>query len=251
MTSHHQLSTATSRRIGARLDREWSVLRRQRRSIRTVRGWAASEPDLSVGDLFARVSDLDQILEVTRTDPLDRADRVLLQLVARARTEELAGRILLQRLLPPIISHSQRYGALDRNVEGIDHAVGAVWIVIQRYDVVHRVRHVAAALVSDAMWEAFRRQARRRSDAEVAVPLTTFDERRAHDSPADGLVELASALRDAAQAGVPDEHVDLMRDLAAADSAESIARARGVTTRTIRNRRARAIAKIRASLLAA
>ena len=65
------------------------------------------------------------------------------------------------------------------------------------------------------------------------------------------LEELARVVRLAGEAGVPAADLQVVRDLAGAESPRAVAAQKGITVRTVRNRRDRAVAKIRDAVVAA
>jgi DNA-binding CsgD family transcriptional regulator len=71
-----------------------------------------------------------------------------------------------------------------------------------------------------------------------------------HHDQCSGLEELAEVVRDAQRAGVPPAQLDLLRELARADSPAHVASARGVSARTIRKHREHAIAMVRHTVAA-
>ena len=120
--------------------------------------------------------------------------------------------------------------------------------MIATYDPVRRPRHIAAALVSDVIWTAFRQPSRRTSSREVPTPSSVFVRRAAPEADLDPIVALAATVRAAQRAGVEREHLDLVRELARVGSPSEVARRHRVTPRTIRNRRDTARDRIRAAL---
>ncbi len=159
------------------LDVEWAALRTSRRALRTARTWVVSVPQghpLSqvVGDLH----DLEQLLAATqrRAGEPQRDDEMLLALVRLARTDDLAGRVVLQHLLPGLIDQSKRYRSFREPTDPMELAVPMAWIAIRSYDTERRIRHVASSLLSDALFQAFRRPLRRRSATEEVCAPSTF-----------------------------------------------------------------------------
>lgn len=227
----------------AQLDREWARLRRHRRSIRTVRSWAPGvEADLA--PTLRSTTDLVEIVRATQRDAGERGERLLLALVELSATEQLAGRIIVQRLLPGLIAASMPYRDLAGEHDPVQLAVGALWLSIRQYDHERRRRHVAASLISDATYRAFRQPLRRRSTTEDACPPARFDELDARDG-VDPLVELAAALDEARRAGVPADDLRLLRTLVQVGAPSRLAADLEVTPRTIRNRRDRAVRRVR------
>lgn len=230
-----------------RLDQEWARLRRGRHGLALVRTWPDGSPGDPLAPLVASIDDLDTLVAATHGRSA-RADAVLLRLVEVAQHDQLAGRIVIQRLLPPLIASSVRYRDSCEGCDPAELVVPAAWLALRRYDHVRRCRHVAASLVSDAVFAAFRQPMRRRSRTEEPHSPRTFEELLAGDEPP-VLVELAHVLRDATAGGVAPEHVELLRASVAISPSE-LARRRAVTTRTIRNQRRRAVDAVRGVLAA-
>jgi hypothetical protein len=207
-----------------------------------------------VAAVIEHLVDLDQL--VAATQPASEAqctdDDILLVLVALARTDDLAGRVVLQRLLPGLIAQSRRYRSFRDPTDPLETAVPSAWIAIRCYDLERRTRHVAASLLSDSLFQAFRRPLRRRSATveEVRAP-STFSTAPWHDDPDTALDEFVTVLRESQVAGVPAHHIDLLRHLVRAGSPSAVARERQLTPRTIRNHRDRAVEHVRLAVAVA
>ena len=237
----------------ARLDAEWDHLRTSRRALRTARRWAASHHGHPLGNVVADISDLGVLRDATQrsNDPDRPDDAILLALVELARTDELAGRVILQRLLPALIGQAVRYRSFTDTTDPIGQVVPSAWLAIRSYDVDRRQRHVAASLISDAVFQAFRRQLRLRSHHEQVCAPSAFLETPHHDGPETALDEFVAVLREACRAGVPAYDLDLLRQLVRVGSPGVVAEQRNVTPRTIRNHRDRAIDHVRTALAVA
>lgn len=233
-----------------RLDAEWEHLRTSRRALRAARGWWADQPDHPFRHLVADVDDLDTIVAVTQRDggSPDDGDAILLHLIDLARTDELAGRLVVQRLLPALISRTKRYAPFHRSIDPMEIVIPAAWLAVRSYDTVRRRRNVASSLLSDAIYAAFRQPYRRRSATETVRPIGHFVTMPSTDTEPTALEELADAVRAARRAGVPTHDLDLVRHLVQTGSPGLVARQRCVTPRTIRNHRDRAIVHIRQAL---
>lgn len=229
------------------LDREWERLRTRPCVVRAARRWTG---DVAFTQLVRSIRDLDDIVLATQpTGPMpESANAILRQLIALAAADELAGRVVLQRLLPGLISQSRRW--MDRAVvdDPTDVAIGAAWMAIRAFDVNARQQHVAPALIADSLWIAFRRGARRRVETEVPVSGSSLCGQPAPAAVADPIVALAATLRAARRAGVRSSDLDAIRTIAAAGGPTRAAHESGVTVRTIRNRRDRAGLRIRRAL---
>jgi hypothetical protein len=236
-----------------RLDAEWTHLRTSRRALRTARNWASCYPDHPLADLVAELTDLDQIRKATqRRDGDERLDdTILLALVELAHKDELAGRIVLQHLLPALISNARRYRSYTDRADPITQIVPAAWLAIRAYDVDRRRHHVAASLISDSVFQAFRRQLRRCGVIEEPTAPVSFANAAHHDGPATALDEFVTVLRDARRAGVPAHDLDLLRQLVRVGSPSVVAEQRKVTPRTVRNHRDRAVDHVRTALAVA
>ena len=246
----HQAQRSDGVRLLARLDAEWAHLRISRRALRPARRWADSYRDHPLAAVVADLSDLDDIRRATqRTNDPDRPDdAILLALVELARTDELAGRCVLQHLVPALIAQAMRYRSFTDKSDPVGHVVTAAWLAIRSYDVERRRRHVASSLISDAVFQAFRRHLRLRSQSEQICSPATFIEVPHHDEATTPLDEFVTVLREARQAGVPSGDLDLLRQLVRVGSPKAVAEQRNVTPRTIRNHRDRAIDHVRAAL---
>ena len=134
------------------LEREWEVLARGRLRLE-LRAWAAYEAAL------ARFEAPDRLIGFLwdKRAASEEKDRVLLALLRRARTEELASRLLLQAMLPGLKTLAA--AMLKRNPEHGDPALEReeLWQVlfvemlerIKTYPLERRPASVAANLILD------------------------------------------------------------------------------------------------------
>ncbi len=237
-------------RLLDRLDTEWDHLRTSRRALRTARSWAGSYRDHPLATVVADISDLDDLRRATQrsNDPERPDDAILLALVELAQGDELAGRCVLQHLMPALIGHAMRYRSFSDKVDPVGHVVTTAWLAIRSYDVDRRRHHVASSLISDAVFQAFRRHLRRRSISEQVWSPVRFLDTPHLDEPATSLDEFVTVLREARRAGVPTSDLDLLRELVRYGTPRQVALQRNVTPRTIRNHRSRAIDHVRDAL---
>lgn len=222
-----------------RIDLEWEHLRTHRASLARARTWMLLPDD-------QRLDDLERLIDATHRDAGVNAETVLARLVALARTDELAARVVVQRLLPGLVARSARFWFLCDGVDPIDVALPWLWISIHRFDVERRGGHVAASLLSDAIHLAFKKPSRRVSRVDIVEPAGFDDYPALVDEHA--FEELAGIVRLARDRGVPSEHLDLLGHLVSAGSAGAVAVDRGVTARTVRNHRDRAIQRVRLAI---
>ncbi|MEX1105899.1 MAG: hypothetical protein WEB78_06845 [Ilumatobacteraceae bacterium] len=211
---------------------EWRRLSGCRRSIERVAGW-----HLAVGP----VATLDDLLGHAGFGAVQRGghadDRVLATLVSLARHDDLAGRVVLQRILPGVASLVRRRTANPiTRADLTDEVVAAAWTVIRTYPVERRPDYVAANLLRRVEYEVFRKPTRRRATF-APRPTHLFDELSAPEPRMAAADEIDELLDLAHQHGFPAAEIDLARRLARGESTLAIASDLGVSDRTIRNRR--------------
>lgn len=229
MTTDLASSAATREPIARQLGRDWLALRRRPDVLAHAAGWQI---------VRGQVDDLDQVLAACGFGARSRGDTELRDLVCRAAHDPLAGRVVLQRLLPPLAALARRRGP-----GALDELVGAAWIAISTFDPARRPASLAAALVADADHHAHRRLWRRAQHRDVvgidgldAVPAAP-----AQPAPDDEVAELLAAAAGSIDAG----ELALVNRLLAGESTDQIAADSGVSARTVRYRRARLTARLR------
>lgn len=220
--------------------REWARLRRDPLACRRVSSWNL---------LPTRIDDLDRLVEIIGPDDPERCcEPVLHRLVALGRTDDLATRIVLQRLLPDLVRVHRRRSWQGRTDVAIGDLLTTGWIAIRTYNPDRRPSRLAASLVSDVEYNEYRAALRRRGQ-HLPVDPTGFDRVTAHDDE-DAASELHRLLIEGAHLLTDDER-DLVRRMLSGRLAIDIAAELGVTPRTVRNRRDRIAVKLRAIALAA
>lgn len=199
---------------------------------------------------MADVDDLGDIIAATHrgVGRHGDGDAILLRLIELSRHDDLAGRLIIQRLLPGLVARSAQYWDFHERVDPLELVIAGAWMAISDYDVERRRRNVAPALISDAVFQTFRRPLRKRSATEVIRSTRTFADSATTDADAPALVELAEVITEARRAGVPTHDIDLIRQLVRVGSPSVVATQRKVTPRTIRNHRDRAVSHIREAI---
>ena len=235
------------------LDAEWDRLRWDRRRRQAVASWGIPLPGWVLAE--GRILDLADVLVATDRRFGADADRLLAALVERSKQDELARTLVLRRLLPVLLTHLRRYRFVtDRPTEQL---LAAACIAIAQYDVAARPTQVAPRLASDAVYLAFRRDLRRRRSGPVEVATEDCELDRVADWRRWSVdlhdveqrdVELAEVLASGREAGVDEQHLAFLAELAAAPSVDLLASRLGVTDRTIRNRRRAAVERLRAAV---
>jgi len=222
----------------SRLQHEWQRLARSRAAIERAQAWG-----LPTGSFHS----LDELLRlagygVARTGAHDD-DAVLGALVRLAGTDELAARVVLQRVMPGIASLGRR-ASFRAGLSATDDLLAAAWTVIRTYPIDRRPHYVAAGLLRSIGYAAADPMDRRVATF-VTRPTTAFDLTAAAEPEQNASEELADLLALATSAGVAADDVDLLRRLGQGMSTLQLAAERQVSDRTIRNHRAAAAHRLR------
>jgi DNA-binding CsgD family transcriptional regulator len=192
-------SVSQSRSLVARLDREWRVLRHRPAVLARAAGWNLGVPFRSLDDIveatgfWARRDD-----RVSAGHAGSTGDEVLVALLVAARGDDVAARVVLQRLLPGIVASSRRWARrAGGEREALDELLAAAWTVVRTFPVERRSRHLAANLLRDTEYQAFIRSTRRMAVLEL-TPTHLLDlpvDASEPDEPAAELAELLAAAR--------------------------------------------------------
>ena len=239
MTAMNSLGTRRPD-TGGRLALEWTRLRTLPEHLRTASTWRIVD---------GPVDSLDEILVAVgyEGERMPDTERRLRQLVALARDDELAARVVIQRILPGLLAVVRRRRGQADDV--FEELIGAAWIAVRTYNPTRSPGSIAAALISDADYNAFRADTRRRSSTERPVDPQADDVAHVHEPSS--CEQLAELLADAADAGVDADDLELLRQLLAAPTTIQLAEVLQITPRTIRNRRDRITSRLREVALAA
>lgn len=227
------------------LDVEWQRLVRCPRAARLAATWQLGTN--------TRIATLDDVLIATGYGRLgsadSSADTVLRRLVELAVDDELAARVVLQRIIPGLRRMPTRQRVPGASLAELDgEVVGAAWTVIRTFPVATRGRFVAAQLLRDVEYRVFRLP-KRRLATFVPTAAAAFERPAAEvDRPAAD--ELGQVLDEAGRAGLHPDDMALLRRLAGGTSTVDLAREQSVTDRMIRYRRAAAIDRVRELALA-
>jgi DNA-directed RNA polymerase specialized sigma24 family protein len=232
MTTHQTLTD--------QLRADWGRLRDRPDLLARVRSWQLP------GDAPA---DLDQVLAEAgfgrAVDDVD-ADGYLSRMVAKAADDELAARIVLQRILPGLVRIAVRRAASVGGLRAaFDETAGAAWVVIRTFPIDRRPRHVAANLLRDIEYQAFVRQRRLVATArEVSTP-----HHRLPDTPVpvgdDPLLELIDLLAEGVRAGLATSDREVLGLVVDGRSSAAAAEHLGLPARTWRARKAAATERLR------
>ena len=234
----HVIGTASP--VHHSLVREWERLRSRPDALQRAAGWHL---------VTVPLTDLEQIVQrASAPQPPEEQEEVLHRLVRHAREDDLAARVLLQRLLPDLVVLHRQRGWQRWHDVGFGDLVATGWTVIRTYNPDRRPARLAKSLISDVEYREYRAERRRighgcPSDPRFFDELVTAVDR-------DPTVELAALIGDPG-AGLDDDDRDLVRRLLSGRMAIDIARELDITPRTLRNRRERIAVRLREVAVAA
>ena len=236
------------RSLPTRLFREWAMIARRPDALRRARDWQLGIAVTSLDDVVAACGFRMQAERPSASTGERGAaeERVLARLVALARHDDLAARIVLQRLLPGLLSIARRWGR--RHGDGVemvafDDLVADAWEVIRTFPVERRSDQLAARLLRDAEYRAFIRAGRRLMVTE-ATPDEHF-EALATEPHASALDELADIV---AGCDLSDHDRHLLRMVLRGASTTEMALSLRVSERTVRNHRDAMVVRLRAAV---
>lgn len=225
----------------SRLQREWNVLRGRRSVLQRASAW-----NITPGSL----SSLDELLVATGlgSNPTDgSSDEALRRLVMIARDDDLAARVVLQRMLPGLSASAKRFSSsFGGQLEALDELLSEAWSVIRSFPIERRDRYVIKNLLRDCEYHAFLKARRRLLVHELTDP-TTFDwSLAAPEAAAEPLAVIIELLQRARAAGMSDDDFALATALLSNRTVKQAADQLQVTDRTVRNRRQALVRQLRA-----
>jgi len=239
-----------SRPLVIRLQSEWNAMRSRPSLLRRAAVWGVTDTLDSLDDLLIATG-----FRVSRPAPgaaaatdLDHdPDIAMGRLLVVARTDELAARVVLQRLLPGLLSVARRWPSHRRggSETAFDDLIGVAWGVIREFPLERRPHHLVANLLRDCEYRAFVRSDRRLLVHEPTAPhlLDLGHDQRGTSGLMEPLHEL---LEIAAQAATltADDRV-LLGLLLSGRSTIEVADALSVSERTVRTYRAAMVERLR------
>jgi len=181
------------------------------------------------------------------TESTPESERLLRDLVLLAETDDLAARIVIQRLLPGLMALVRKYNGRNGEDQVLEELIGAAWIAVRTFNPDRRPSCLAAALIGGAEHQAFKAAARRRSASEIIASPEEFvtlssESKLSSEEEMEELLVLARA------SGLSEEDLTFVDELLACGSTTIMAEKRGVTARTIRNHRNAVTYRIRRSV---
>jgi DNA-directed RNA polymerase specialized sigma24 family protein len=220
---------AEGRRGFARsLTAEWERTARRHAAIRRARSWAV---------VTTHFEDLHGLLALAgyerRDDPA--AEGVLRRLVEQARSDELAARVVVQRIVPGLIGATRHRPSDMTADEALQDLVAAAWIAVRSYDPGRSPSCISAALINDAVYRVFKSDRRRREQRPEV--LVDPQEWRSLTATEDHVLDrVREVLVEAALHDIDPVNVEALRRVLLTGSTEKVAAAMGISPRAVRYR---------------
>ena len=194
---------------------------------------------------------MDELLALTglgSSQPDWSGDDALRRLVVLARHDDLAARVVLQRMLPGLSASAKRFSStFDTQLEAFDELLSEAWSVIRSFPIERRDRYVIKNLLRDCEYHAFLKARRRRLVHEPADPVTFDWSPAAEPEPtAEPLAVILELLRRARAGGLSDAYFAVAAALLNNRTVKQAATQLQVTDRTVRNRRHALVRQLRA-----
>ncbi len=225
----------------SRLQREWNLLSNRPSVVRRAAAWQLT-PVLLIS--------LDDLLVLTGLGPGPieaSSDEAMGRLVALAHHDDLAARVVLQRMLPGLSACAKRNSqGFDTRLDALDELLSEAWTVIRSFPIEQRSRYVIKNLLRDCEYRAFVKARRRLLVHELTDPAhfdLAIDPDECEAEPFATLVDL---LRTARAAGMSNDDLAMVRALLNTSTVKQAAAMLRVTDRTIRNRRHAVVRQLQA-----
>ena len=247
-----RLPLLLNRSLLSRLEREWQALNERPPVLRRAAGW-------NLGFEFAS---LDEVVSASGFRALgDRgeyaagptqaaANEVLRRLLVAARVDDVAARVVLQRLLPGVIATARRWGGHRQGgtMDAFDEMLSATWMVIREFPAQRRSPHLAASVLRAGEYRAFQQANRRMLVHELTAP-NLMDLPVESVETLDVADELAQVV--ACATSLTEHELQLIELLARGCTAAEVAEQLGISVRTVRNHRDAVVHRLRVAALAA
>jgi DNA-binding CsgD family transcriptional regulator len=176
----------------------------------------------------------------------EQADGRLAQLVMIARHDDLAARIVLQRLLPGLVHRARRWThRMESNQRAIDEIVTAAWSVIRTFPESRLHVELAARLQFDSEYRAFKRDRRRLAEFVPTEPQHL--DRPIDDILGRPIAPLDELLRLARESSLDDRELAVLQALLSGDPMPDVAEHLQVSIRTVSNWRTALVERLRAA----
>ena len=208
---HHQMPGKVSSPLFHQLISEWITLNSTTSASNTVTRWATSEPLL---EGFHHPHEIVDAIDSAQADQKDAYFLALLRLTQQGQA--LAGRILLQLMLPKLGRISLRMAARDADTlwdeDRKQLVVAEFWDIISNYAVDRRPNAVPVKLALDTLHRCTMKQPWRRQEIPSDDAASFIDRpAREHDHDSDEPIRLADVVSwGVKQSVISQDDADLM-----------------------------------------
>ena len=234
-------SLPNHRYLLTRLQREWNVLNNRRSAVVRATAWRLTP---------RAISSLDELLVLTGLGPGPAdpsSDETMRQLVTLARHDDLAARVVLQRMLPGLSKCAKRNSSgFDSQLDALDELLSEAWTVIRSFPIERRDRYVIKNLLRDCEYRAFLKARRRMLIQDVTDPAHLDRAIEPNESAGEALITIVELLGSARLAGMSPADVEIVVALLNTSTVKQAAASLRVTDRTVRNRRQAVVHQLRA-----
>lgn len=247
---NQRLPLVINRSLLARLDREWSALNHRPAVLCRAAGWGLGIEFTNLDDIVAATGFRRHADEEEYQGDSASANEVLRRLLAAARADDVAARVVLQRLLPGVVATARRWGAHRHggSMDSFDEMLSATWMVIREFPADRRSRHLAASVLRAGEYRAFQQASRRMMVHELTAP-NLLDLRVDTVVTLDVADELAAVV--ASASSLTEHEIQLIELIARGCSATEMAEQLSISVRTVRNHRDAVVHRLREAALAA
>ena len=238
-----------------RLQHDWNRLVLDRRLTERIAGWQLPDvPTTATLDDVLRAAGLCRpgtAASSVETDERVPGDRVLAALAALAVDDDLAARVVLQRLLPGLSAIARRRArCLDDHLVHTDELLGAAWAVIRARPTRARRDFVASSFLRAVEHQVFVRHQRRLLVHEPVEPASLDRAVEPDEGSGDALGQIVAVLQAAGADALRDGDAELIGALLRTDRLREVADQLRVSERTVRNHREAMVGRLRRALAA-
>jgi hypothetical protein len=168
------------------------------------------------------------------------------RLVALAREDDLAARVVLQRMLPGLSSCAKRNSStFDARLDALDELLSEAWAVIRSFPIERRSRYVIKNLLRDCEYRAFLKARRRLLIQDATDPADLDRAVEPDESAGEPLITIVELLGSARAAGMSPADVAIVVALLNTATVKQAAASLRITDRTVRNRRRAVVHQLR------
>jgi hypothetical protein len=233
-------SLPNHRYLLTRLQREWNLLSSRRSAVVRATAWKLTPRVLS---------SLDELLVLTGLGPgpvHPASDETMRRLVTLARHDDLAARVVLQRMLPGLSNCAKRNASgFDSQLDALDELLSEAWTVIRSFPIDRRDRYVIKNLLRDCEYRAFLKFRRRMLEQKVTDPSHLDRAVEVDDTGGEPMITIVELLARARTAGMSHDDLEVVVALLNTSTVKEAATVLRVTDRTVRNRRHAVVQQLR------